>query len=316
MTWLEIRIETSDEGIEPVYAALDALGISAVSVEESCDRMEKQLCDGGILWDYADIANKRTNPCVVGYAPADAGDKLVIDIRAALNKLPALCPHMELGSLELTLTAVDESAWENNWKQYYKPFPVGNRLLVRPDWEPYSQTDRTEIVIDPSMAFGTGSHETTRMCLELLDACLRDGDAVLDLGCGSGILAIAAKKLGAARVLAVDIDPVAQKVARENAARNGLTDLPVYVGNPIADADLRQKIGGRYDCIVSNIVADVIVALAPFAFENIAEKGIWISSGIIADRENDVRRAFAAYDFAVLDVKADGEWRAFLCQRG
>jgi ribosomal protein L11 methyltransferase len=148
-----------------------------------------------------------------------------------------------------------------------------------------------------------------------MDAKLKAGAAVLDLGCGSGILAIAAKKLGAVMVVAVDIDPVAQKVTLENAERNGISGLPVLIGNVLSDKSLRNEITGQYDIIVSNIVADIVIALAPFVAQNLKKDGIWISSGVIRDREQDVKQEFLEQGFELLEMKADGEWLAFLCGR-
>lgn len=314
MEWLEIRIETTDEGVEPVYALLDAMGVYSVSVEESVAAMEAQLQCSGIVWDYAETGNARGNPCVVGYVASLAAEGLQDALRVALVALPARCPELAFGSLALSFQIREESSWENNWKQYYKPFPVGERLLVRPEWEEASPGTRIELIIDPGMAFGTGSHETTRMCLEFLDAIVRVGDSVLDLGCGSGILSIAAKKLGAARVTAVDIDPVATAVTRENMQRNGIAELELHCGNILTDAALLTELSGAYDLIVSNIVADVVIALAPIVRQNLRAGGTWISSGVIGDREGEVLAAFAEQDFRVAERRADGEWCAYLCR--
>lgn len=315
MNWLEIRIETTEEGVEVVYAMLDRLGVSAVSVEESVAAMEAQLQDSGLVWDYAEIDNTRTAPCVVAYAAEELAEQAQKAVQEELVILPALCPELPLGSLKVSFQTKAESSWENNWKQYYKPFPVGERLWVRPAWENAEPNGRMELVIDPGMAFGTGSHETTRMCLEFLDAAVQTGDSVLDLGCGSGILSIAAQKLGAARVCAVDIDPVAKKVAEENMLRNDIAEMELHCGNILTDAALSAKILGSYHIIVSNIVADVVMALAPFVRQNLQAQGLWISSGIIGDREADVLKAFVQEGFAVCERKAQGEWRAFLCRK-
>ena len=167
--------------------------------------------------------------------------------KASLERLKTLDLGVDLGSLTVTIRSLDEEDWANNWKKYYKPLEIGSRLLVLPSWEPLPQTDRVVLKLDPGMAFGTGAHHTTRMCLELLEKTVRPGDTMLDMGCGSGILSIASLLLGAKKAVAVDIDPIAETIARENAAMNGLgeQDYEIRIGNLISAKALQTDIRGE-----------------------------------------------------------------------
>jgi ribosomal protein L11 methyltransferase len=202
--------------------------------------------------------------------------------------------------------------WENNWKAYFHPTPVGERLLIQPVWEDLGEAHgRAVLRLEPGLAFGSGSHETTRLCLELLETALPQEAAlktVLDIGCGSGILSVAALLLGAASALAVDIDNLAVENARENAERNGFAPPRMVV----KQGDLIQGATGRYDVILSNIVADVIIVLAGYIKQYLNDGGVWICSGIIAPREADVRAAFDEHGLRVTMRKQQNNWLAFM----
>ena len=224
---------------------------------------------------------------------------------------------MDVGPLTVCVTVRDDEDWANSWKRYYEPIEVGERLLVLPSWKPRPRTRRTTLRLDPGLAFGTGAHHTTRMCLELLEAAVPQGGAMLDLGCGSGILSIAARLLGASRAVAVDIDPVAERIAHENAALNGVDDAgyTVEIGDVLTDAALRARIAGAYDVVVANIVADVIIRLAPFALACCRPGAPFIASGIIDEREVQTADAIRAAGFAVRQVHRAGGWVAILAVR-
>lgn len=196
-----------------------------------------------------------------------------------------------------------EEDWRNNWKQYFNPMPVGERLLIRPSWrEDYDPGDRAVLNIDPGLAFGTGSHETTRLCLEAIEKYLTSGARVLDVGCGSGILAIGALLLGAQRAVGVDIDEIAVDTARENARLNGVEDkFRVICG------DLTEKVSGKYDIIAANIVADAIIELSKGVKGFMNENSVYIMSGIIDMREQDVLKALEP-DFDILEINRDKGW--------
>ena len=318
MKWLEIAVYTTDAGIEPVCAALNGAGIEGLSIEESHEKAYAFLQEAALFWDFADREKIGTDtPCVKGYV-ADCPENLptVEAAKAAVERLKTLPFGFDLGSLLVTVVSVDEEDWANNWKQYYKPLEIGTRLLVLPSWEPKPETDRIVLKLDPGMAFGTGAHHTTRMCLEFLEKTVRPGDTMLDLGCGSGILSIAARLLGAVDAIAVDIDPIAESIAYENAAMNGIgTDhYHVRIGNVISDTHLQKQIAGQYPVVAANIIADVIIALAPLARTLTAPGGVFLVSGIIDERVDEVVAALNRSGFAVAEhSKAEG-WNAFLCR--
>ena len=267
MKWLEISVYTTDEGLDYVCAALDGAGITGQSIEESRTAAAAFLRESVLYWDFADMDKIGTDrPCVKGYvADCPENYEKVEAAKAAVERLRTLDLGVDLGTLAVTVRTVDEEDWANNWKQYYKPLLIGQRLLVLPCWEEKPETDRVVLKLDPGMAFGTGAHHTTRMGLEILERVMEPGLDMLDMGCGSGILSIAARLLGARRAVAVDIDPIAETVARDNAEMNGLSQdgYEIYIGNLLDDEGLRAKIGGPYPVVAANIVADVIIGLAP-----------------------------------------------------
>ncbi len=213
---------------------------------------------------------------------------------------------------EVLTNTVCEQDWANNWKRFFKPLPVGKGLLIRPTWETAENPEqRTVLTIDPGMAFGTGSHETTRLVLESLEQEITPDAAMLDVGCGSGILSIAALLLGAKSALAVDIDELAVKTAVENGARNGLT-APRYT---VVQGDLVEKISGQFDVVAANIVADAVIALSPAVRPFVKKDGVYIVSGIIDAREKDVLAALSACGFAVSERRFCRGWVCLVCRR-
>ena len=204
---------------------------------------------------------------------------------------------------ELDTSCTMDEDWRNNWKKFFNPTPVGERILIRPTWRyDFEAGDRVVLNIDPGLAFGTGSHETTRLCLETIEKYLRQGDTVLDVGCGSGILAIASLLLGAKSAVGVDIDPVAVRTARENAELNGVEDrFEVVVG------DLTEKISGKFNLIVANIVADAIISLSAGVREFMTPDTVYIMSGIIDSRGDEVAEAVGR-DFEIIERYEDGGW--------
>lgn len=214
---------------------------------------------------------------------------------------------------EVTATEVREEDWANNWKKYFKPLPIGEKLLICPSWEEAGALaeGRQVLRIDPGMAFGTGGHDTTRLVLEVLENTVKSGDTLLDVGCGSGILSIAACLLGAKTACGVDIDPLAVRTAIENGEENDLCP-PKYT---ILQGDLVDKVQGEYDVIVANIVADAIIALSPAVRPFLKEGGTYIVSGIIDTREQDVLPALADAGFTVTERFAHGGWICLKCTR-
>ena len=212
---------------------------------------------------------------------------------------------------ELSTRTVRETDWANNWKQFFKPLPVGEKLLILPTWESDDNKEgRAVLHIDPGMAFGTGGHETTRLVLETLEKKVQTGDRFLDIGCGSGILSIAALLFGAAEAFGVDIDPLAVKTAQENGELNDMFP-PRYT---IVEGDLADKVEGKYDVVAANIVADAIIALSPAVPAFLKEGGVYVVSGIIDVREQDVVTALDACGFAVSERYEQRGWVCLVCR--
>lgn len=318
MKWLEITVYTTDAGIEPVSAALTGAGIAGLSIEESHEAAFAFLKEAAVFWDFADMDKIGSDtPCVKGYV-ADCNENwpLVERAKTAIEKLKKLDLGFDIGSLAFTVVSVDEEDWANNWKKYYKPLNIGDRLLVLPSWEVCPETERIVLKLDPGMAFGTGAHHTTRMCLEYLEKTIQKDDIMLDLGCGSGILSIASILLGAKKAMAVDIDPIAEKIAKENAELNGITDkaFTVLIGNILCDDEIQRQIAGKYQVVVANIVADVIIPLTPIAKKMLSPGGRFITSGIIDDRVQDVKNALTENGFTIESHLTAEGWNAFLCR--
>lgn len=230
-----------------------------------------------------------------------------------MAELAAMDSEKKFGRLATELSNVREEDWANNWKQYFKPLTVGDKLVIKPSWEKYDGNDsRTILEIDPESSFGTGQHNTTQLCLELLEECLNEGDRVLDIGCGSGILSIAALLLGADSACAVDIDLNSVKIAGQNAAKNHIAPekYVTYAGNIISDEALREKIGGGYQLITANIVADVLIAMAPIFGKFLVPHGKIIISGIIIERCDEVMEAMEKNGFARTELRESGGWAA------
>ena len=318
MDWLELHIDTTHTGLEPVETMLSALGIDGVVIDDETE-FHDFLESNRQYWDYVDEnleASMHGKSRVTFYLPADeTGFAQMGEVRLALEDLKAR--RSDCGTLLLSLENLRDEDWENNWKQYYKPMEIGQRLLVIPQWEQVDPGQRVPLILDPGLTFGTGSHATTRLCLTALEKTVAQGDRVLDLGCGSGILSIAALRLGASQALAVDIDDKCLDVAYENAALNGIGKdrYTVRVGDVLSDGSLRRELEGSYDIVVSNIVADVIIALAPLVPSMLRPGGTFLCSGIIDDRAEEVRAALEAAGWTVLETQSADGWFAYTCRR-
>ena len=323
MQWLETNIYTTTEGIEPLCGRLYAVGLNGVQIRDAAD-FNDFIENQTPYWDYIDesLDSLRTcETCVTVYLTDDAdGRELLSHIRGTVKELKSLDTEGKFGRLSIELTGVDEEDWANNWKQYYKPFKLGEKLLIKPEWEdiPADEAEgRVILSMNPGHLFGTGTHHSTQLCMVELERYVQAGDRVLDLGCGSGILSILSLLLGAENATAVDIDPAAPQTAMENLALNGLPAgcYRVLVGNVLENPSLREEIGGGYDVVVANIVADVIIAMCGTAFAQTRAGGIFITSGIIGPRGAEVRAAIEKAGFRVLGVHEQNDWLCFTAQK-
>ena len=232
-----------------------------------------------------------------------------------MKALAAMDTDKAYGSLEIKSENVADEDWSEIWKQYFHPISVGKNILIQPAWEKAdAPQDKCVFTVNPGMSFGTGSHPSTRFCLEEIEKYIKDGDSVLDLGCGSGILSITALLLGAKSAVAVDIDSNATDVAYDNLALNHLSkDLyTTYTGDITSDADLRGKLG-RHDIVIANIVADVIIALAPYVRSFMKDGAVFICSGIILERLDEVKSALTENGLKIKEIKNDDDWAAITC---
>lgn len=306
MDWLEAVVHTTTFGSDLVSDGLMALGAAGTEIVDRADVPDPR--QPGVYWELYDPAMVDAMPDdVLVKAWFERGEKereTLEAVRAHLEQLRA--QGGEVGTLALELTGVKDEDWSENWKKYYKPFRIGAHLVVRPTWEAYEAAPGDLVIeLDPGMAFGTGTHETTSMCMQLLEKHLQEGMRVMDVGTGSGILAIAAARLGAREVLAIDIDPAAVKVARENIALNHVQDRVRAV-----EGDLCKSEAMPCDLAVANIVADAIRMLAAPLTRHLKKGGLLICSGIIREREQDVLEAALAAGYAVADRLEKGEWVA------
>ena len=305
MRWIEASVETKSELIDEKCEELAALGVPGMVIEDESD-FKAFLEKNHQYWDYVDeeLEDKFAGVSRIKFYLSDDEEGL-----AVLNAV------REAGN-PTTVSYIEDSDWENNWREFYRPIEIGEKLLVVPEWEECDCGDRVPLRLDPGLIFGTGSHATTRMCLTALEDYAESGKKVLDLGCGSGILGIGARVLGCGYVCGCDIDPKAPDVAMSNAALNGITgeDFKIYAGDILSDAGLRKELGDQYDIVMANIVSDVIIPLSAFAGSFMKPDGIFITSGIIEGRQEEVQAAIEKAGFEVIKHHCQEEWHCFECR--
>ena len=305
MRYVEVTVNTPKEALDQRCEEMAAMGAGGFVIESE-DDFRSFLEHNRMYWDYVDEELEKRFlglSRIKCYLTDDAeGHAVLRRIREAYD------------SVETCF--VEDSDWENNWREYYKPIEVGEKLVVVPVWEEAPENGRIPLRLDPGLIFGTGSHATTRMCLAALEHFAGPGVRVLDLGCGSGILGIGALLLGCDSCLGVDVDPKAPDVVISNAAFNGIGPerMRAWAGDILADESLRRRIGGTYDLVLANIVADVIIPLSALARGFMGKDGVFICSGIIENRCQETETALRAAGFTVLEHRCEDEWHCFVCR--
>ncbi len=306
--WLEIAVNTTPDRLDEVTAKLTAAGMAGLVIEDEAE-FQQFLEQNRQYWDYVDqeLLDRMKGVTRVKFYVTDDTDG-----RAQLAQ------YTHGLDCEYTVTPLSDNDWAYSWQKYYKPLSIGERLYVVPQWEKENPVPdgRVPFYLNPGLTFGTGSHASTQLCLEGVEAHTKAGDAVLDLGCGSGILSIAALKLGAAHAFACDIDDKCQDVAYENAALNGIGKdvYTVRTGDILTDSALQAEIGGGYDVVLANIVADVIIALAPAVRPLLKPDGVFICSGIIDDRAVEVADKLRQAGLAILESNQSEGWFSYVCR--
>jgi len=305
MRYIEVSIDTPAQLIDSRCEELAALGAEGFVIENE-DDFKDFLDNNQQYWDYVDAELEASYSGVSRiklYLMDDA------DGEAILAAILAAFPDAKHG-----YTA--DQDWENSWRDYYEPIDIGEKLVVVPEWMEAPAAERLPLRLDPGIAFGTGSHPTTKLSLAALEPYAKEGVKVLDLGCGSGILGIGALILGADKAVGCDIDPMASDAAMSNAALNGIgaDRLDIRIGDIIKDSSLRRSLGSGYELVLANIVADVIIALSPIARDFMAEDGIFICSGIIDDRCDEVHQKLLENGFEIISHTQEEEWHCFVCR--
>ena len=304
MRWIEVTVETRPEDIDARCEQMAQLGASGFVIENEAD-FKNFLENNHQYWDYVDdeLEQKFAGVSRIKCYLADDEDGHAI-LKAIKNAYD-----------DVHTAFVEDSDWENNWREYYKPIEIGKRLVVVPEWESVPDNGRVPLILDPGLIFGTGSHATTRMCLAALEDYVGENVRILDLGCGSGILGLGGLVLGCMESIGCDIDPKAPDVAASNAALNGIGSdrFRVYAGDIITDAGLRRRLGTGYDMVLANIVSDVIIPLSKYVRSFMAPGGVFITSGIIDGRQDEVRAALEANGFTVEAHCHEEEWHCFVC---
>lgn len=307
-TWIEVKVVTKPDALEMVQGIFYGLDVKGVAIEDPRDILERE--QGPLTWDFADInilEHGGKAAVVKGYfSVEDDMEEILEYIKVKLIEIKDM--GVDIGEGTVEYIKVNEEDWANNWKKYYKPTKIGKNIIVKPIWEEYEANGEMIIELDPGMAFGTGTHETTRMCVEALEENVKGDTTVFDIGTGSGILAIAAAKLDAKKVIGVDLDPVAVDSAKENVSFNDLNNIEILYGN------LMDVVTGKADLVVANIIAEIIVVLAEDVKNFLVPGGLFITSGIIRERRELVETKLKEKGFKIKEVKEQGEWLCIIAE--
>lgn len=311
MKYYEVKIYTNSEGVEPVSGVLEMMGQETFVIEDASVLDEFLEKKNVYDWDYVDesVLEKKESSLTLYVETEEAGETIAT-IRKAVGDLKQRSGE-QYGRLVVEATLVDDASWKDNWKEYFKPAKITEDIVIRPEWEVYTPQDGEKIItINPGMAFGTGTHPTTGMCIQLLEKYISSPqEVVLDLGCGSGILSIAAVLCGAGSVEAVDLDPNAVTASRENIEKNGMTDRIA-----VREGDVTKGLGFQADLIVANLVAELIVMLAPDIRQHLKGSKIFIASGILSEKKQMAVTALEEEGFEILEIRESDDWCAIACR--
>jgi ribosomal protein L11 methyltransferase len=314
MQWRRITIETTTKAEELVESMLDDFGISDTEVEDKLPFTKEEL--DKMFVDVPDVGKDDGIAKISCYIDMDTdADRLISELKKRLEEIGRT---VDIGSGKITKSVTEDKDWMNNWKKYFKPFRVDDDIVIKPTWETLGDLKQSDMLveIDPGMAFGTGTHETTKLCIKALKKYLKKDDNVLDIGTGSGILSIISKKLGGRCAVGTDIDPEAIKTARENTVINKITKDVIYIeGDVIKDAAIRTEVGSKvWNIVIANILADVVIPLTDVVSDMMAPDGLFICSGIIKERATDVEKALKKNKLSIVEKSELKDWVCFVCR--
>jgi len=320
MKFIEVKVFTSNQGLEILAGAMMELGLTDFVIDDPTEIADLLKKKNAYDWDYIDesvLKMEGNEPSISIYLENnDDGINILENIKLQVKELEVKAAEgffgsgISLGRLRVEDSIVDDEAWKDNWKEFFKPTKVTEKIIIKPTWYEYeSKEGELVIEIDPGMAFGTGTHPTTSMCMKLLERYEGSTKTVLDVGCGSGILSIAAALLGAEQVLGVEIDTIAVNIAKENVKANNLCDKI-----KIKEGDLTKHIEEKFDVVVANLMADLVLLVSEDVHKNIAPKGVFIASGILIERQEEVLTGMRRAGFEIIDVIEEREWCAVLAR--
>ncbi|HAU85366.1 MAG TPA: 50S ribosomal protein L11 methyltransferase [Lachnospiraceae bacterium] len=313
MKWRKVSLATTTEAVDLISCLFDELGFEGIQIEDHVPLSEEEK-KSMYIDIVPDLGVDDGKAVVSSYVDMERSvEEMEQSIQSGLDELAMFT---NLGERKLTFDVTDDEDWINNWKAYFKPFRVTDDIVIKPTWETLEEVKEGDIVvdIDPGTAFGTGSHETTKLVIQGMEEYLQEDTELLDIGCGSGILSIIGLKLGAKHAVGTDIDPIAVEVAKENATVNQIEEgkFDVYEGNLIDDEALQKEVGlGAYDVVVANILADVIIPLSAHVSKFMKKDGIFISSGIIDIKKDEVEAALLENGFEIVKITRMGDWFSF-----
>ncbi|MEF2964742.1 50S ribosomal protein L11 methyltransferase [Paenibacillus sp. M1] len=321
MIWKELTIHTTEEAVEMISNFLHEAGAGGVTIEEHVDNDKPRDTSLGQWFEIPPNDIPEGEAKISGYFPEGVDiEEVITQVKERTAELREY--DIDPGDATITVRDVSEDDWANNWKQYFKPLRVSERLTIKPTWEQYEPESAEERIIelDPGMAFGTGTHPTTSLCLRTLEGIIREGDEVIDVGTGSGILAIGACRLGASKVLALDLDPVAVSSATENTKLNGLEKQIQIVESDLLSV-LKQGSKAAVNVqlpvrvVVANILAEIILLFIEDVFEALQSGGYYIASGIYKNKEQAVEEALVAAGFEIVQTAREEDWVAFVARK-